>query len=134
LIALVAAWLLKIAYWRVIDSNVGDSTIASATGLESLGNVRPLDPPHMQDNYLLKEMGFTVARKHAGKLRRLTHMLAFLVPLLLIVIQAATSGQLGLIAAALAAVSVSLGVVLERWLFFTEAQHKVMLYYGADRV
>jgi len=34
----------------------------------------------------------------------------------------------------LAAVSVSLGVVLERWLFFTEAQHKVMLYYGADRV
>jgi len=75
-----------------------------------------------------------VARKHAGKLRRLTHMLAFLVPLLLIVIQAATSGQLGLIAAALAAVSVSLGVVLERWLFFTEAQHKVMLYYGADRV
>jgi DMSO reductase anchor subunit len=36
--------------------------------------------------------------------------------------------------AALAAVSVSIGVVLERWLFFAEAQHKVMLYYGADRI
>ena len=132
--ALAAAWLLKIAYWRAIDSAVGDSTIASATGLESFGAVRPLDPPHVQDNYLLKEMGFAVARKHAEKLRRLTHLLAFLAPLVLIVLQAATSGQVSLMVAALAAVSVSIGVVLERWLFFAEAQHKVMLYSGADRI
>ncbi len=132
--ALAAAWLLKIAYWRAIDSDTGSSSIASATGLESLGTVRPLDPPHVQDNYLLKEMGFTVARKHADKLRRLTHLLAFLAPLALIVLQAVLPGQASLFAAALAAVSVSFGVVLERWLFFAEAQHKVMLYYGADRV
>ena len=66
--------------------------------------------------------------------RRLTHLLAFLAPLVLIVLQAATSGQVSLMVAALAAVSVSIGVVLERWLFFAEAQHKVMLYYGADRI
>jgi DMSO reductase anchor subunit len=135
---LALAWVLKIGYWRAIDSTVGTSTTASATGLEGLGpvppQVRPLDPPHVQDNYLLKEMGFTIARKHAHKLRRLTHLLAFIVPLVLFVIQAATSGPVSVLAAALAAISVSLGVVLERWLFFAEAQHKVMLYYGADRV
>ena len=32
-----------------------------------------------------------------------------------------------------AAASVSLGVVIERWLFFAEAKHVVMLYYGAER-
>lgn len=132
--AVAAAWLLKIAYWRAIDGASEDSSTASAIGLGSLGLVRPLDPPHVQDNYLLKEMGFAVGRKHAAKLRRLTHLLAFLVPLILIVVQASVSGPFAMAAAALAAVSVSFGVVIERWLFFAEARHKVMLYYGADRV
>ncbi|MBT7760625.1 MAG: dimethyl sulfoxide reductase anchor subunit [Rhodospirillaceae bacterium] len=135
--ALAAAWLLKIAYWRAIDGAAGDSSTATAIGLgglDGIGNVRPLDPPHVQDNYLLKEMGFAIARKHAAKLRGLAHLLAFLVPLILIVVQAATSGPLVLAAAALAAVSVSFGVVVERWLFFAEAQHKVMLYYGAGNI
>ena len=132
--ALAAAWLVKIAYWRAIDSAVGDSSSASATGLTGFGQVRPLDPPHVQDNYLLKEMGYVVARKHSAKLRRLTHLLAFLAPLVLIIIQTATSGPASLAAAALAAIAISFGVVIERWLFFAEAQHKVMLYYGADRI
>lgn len=32
----------------------------------------------------------------------------------------------------LAAVSGTLGVILERWLFFAEAKHTVTLYYGAS--
>jgi DMSO reductase anchor subunit len=135
--ALAGGWLIKIAYWRAIDSARGDSTAASAIGLADqpgFDRVRPLDPPHVQDNYLLKEMGFTVARKHAAKLRRLTYLLAFLAPLVLIIVQTASTGPLSLAAAALAAVSVSFGVIIERWLFFAEAQHKVMLYYGADRI
>ncbi|MBC8241922.1 MAG: dimethyl sulfoxide reductase anchor subunit, partial [Alphaproteobacteria bacterium] len=132
--AVAAAWLLKIAYWRAIDGATGESSTATATGLSGPGSVRPLDPPHVQDNYLLKEMGFAIARKHAAKLHRLTHLLAFLVPLILIVIQATAPGPLSMAAAALAAVSVSFGVVVERWLFFAEAQHKVMLYYGAENI
>lgn len=135
--ALAAAWLVKIAYWRSIDGAVGESTTATATGLTGLvneGPVRPLDPPHVQDNYLLKEMGYTIGQKHATKLRRLTHLMAFLVPLVLIIVQTGTSGPLSFAAAALAAVCISFGVIIERWLFFAEAQHKVMLYYGADRI
>ena len=135
--ALAGGWLVKITYWRAIDNAQGESSAASAIGLGEVpgfDQVRPLDPPHVQDNYLLKEMGYTVARKHADKLRRVTHLLAFLAPLVLIIIQTASSGIVGLAAAALAAVCVSCGVIIERWLFFAEAQHKVMLYYGADRV
>ncbi|MGB0632291.1 MAG: dimethyl sulfoxide reductase anchor subunit, partial [Alphaproteobacteria bacterium] len=33
----------------------------------------------------------------------------------------------------IAAISVSVGVVVERWLFFAEAKHVSMLYYGAER-
>jgi DMSO reductase anchor subunit len=34
--------------------------------------------------------------------------------------------------AVLAAISALLGAMLERWLFFAEARHTVMLYYGAS--
>jgi DMSO reductase anchor subunit len=134
LAAVAAAWLLKIAYWRAIDGATGQSSAATAIGLGHLGSVRPLDPHHVRDNYLLKEMGFAIARKHAARLRRLTHLTAFLVPLVLVLLQTVTSGPLSLAAASLAAVSVSFGVVIERWLFFAEAQHKVMLYYGAETI
>jgi DMSO reductase anchor subunit len=33
----------------------------------------------------------------------------------------------------LAALSASAGVLVERWLFFAEARHTVILYYGAER-
>jgi DMSO reductase anchor subunit len=33
----------------------------------------------------------------------------------------------------LSAISVILGVLIERWLFFAEAKHTVTLYYGQSR-
>jgi DMSO reductase anchor subunit len=41
-------------------------------------------------------------------------------------------GAAGIIAALLAVLSMALGLVVERWLFFAEAQHVVMLYYGEN--
>jgi DMSO reductase anchor subunit len=35
-------------------------------------------------------------------------------------------------ASILAAMSISLGLITERWLFFSEARHVVTLYYGAQ--
>ena len=43
-------------------------------------------------------------------------------------------GLSGGVAAGLAVVSAAVGLVVERWLFFAEAKHTVMLYYGADVV
>jgi DMSO reductase anchor subunit len=70
-------------------------------------------------------MGYAVARKHAAKLRRLVIVaLALAIALLL--------ASLLLPAAALPAAALALlAAVVERWLFFAEAQHVVTLFYGA---
>ena len=78
----------------------------------------------------MKEMGYTVARKHAAKLRRI--VLAGFVLAALCLILAGLLPLLSLLFSAVALLSGGLAVVTERWLFFAEAQHAVTLYYGAD--
>ena len=56
--------------------------MASATGLGRRGKVRMLEPPHTEENYLLKEMGFRIARKHRLRLRLIVRLAGFLVPML----------------------------------------------------
>jgi DMSO reductase anchor subunit len=129
--SVLAAWTLKLAYWRSIDGGSSVSSPESATGLSALGTVRLLDPPHTQDNYLLREMGFRIARKHAEKLRGIALVIGFGATLLLSLVALFASGWPAVSATLLAALSGSLGTVLERWLFFAEAKHTVMLYYGA---
>ena len=132
LLALAAAGAAKLAYWRAIDRAPATATAESATGLGHLGEVRLLDAPHTEANYLMKEMGYRIARKHAAKLRRIAFLLAFAAPAVLLALQLlAGSGPAGAVLAVLAALSMSAGVVVERWLFFAEAQHLVTLYYGA---
>jgi DMSO reductase anchor subunit len=125
------AWALKAAYWSDIDGAAPVTTADSATGLGPLGKVRLLDPPHTYENYLQKEMGFQVARKHAQKLRRLAVLLGFAVPLAGTLAAMPLPGLWHAALALVVALSASLGVVIERWLFFAEARHVVTLYYGA---
>jgi len=132
--ALIALGLsLKVGYWRYIASTRGAATPETATGLGAIGDVRLLDPPHTEENYLQKEMGYRVARKHAGKLRRLAVAGGFVAPLALIAVASAVTGWLGAILSLIAVLSMMGGLMVERWLFFAEAKHTVMLYYGADR-
>jgi DMSO reductase anchor subunit len=129
--ALALAALLKSLYWRWIDQTQAASTPESATGLGALGSVSLLEAPHTEENYLLKEMGFKVARKHAAKLRRLAMGFGFLLPIAL-TICAAIAGQLvGCALLAVASLLCLAGCLTERWLFFAEARHTVTLYYGA---
>ena len=128
------ALAVKLGYWRHIDGAKPAATAETATGLGAIGKVRPLDPPHTEENYLLKEMGFRIARKHAAKLRRIALVVGFAVPALLVVLALLTTGILAAVAAILAAVTMLAGLLVERWLFFAEARHAVMLYYGADAV
>ena len=131
-IALAA--VLKLAYWRFIDGAPATSTAGSATGLGSLGTVRLFEAPHTSDNYLLKEMGFKIARKHASKLRRIALALGFGLPFLLSLVPFVASGWPAIAAAFVAAVVGTAGVFVERWLFFAEAQHAVTLFYGRSEV
>lgn len=130
-LAFAIAAALKLGYWRWIDRDKAGATIGSATGLGKLGTMRVLDPPHTEDNYLLKEMGFRIARRHAAKLRRIALALGFAVPIVLLLAVPATSGFIAALLAVVAALAASVGVFVERWLFFAEAKHTVTLYYGA---
>jgi DMSO reductase anchor subunit len=132
LVAIAVAALLKWLYWRRIDEEARDYTAEDATGLGRIGKVRVLEPPHTQANYIMREMGYAVARKHAEKLRLAVYLFAFAIPALLLICVLETEPSTGIFAAALACVSMGLGLVVERWLFFAEAQHVVTLYYGAD--
>ena len=132
LFAVVGAWGLKRAYWRYIDATKAPSTPESATGLGALGKVRLLDSPHTQENYLMREMGYSIARKHAAKLRTVAAGLCFGLPLALSTLALALPGELAAASAVLAALVALPGLVIERWLFFAEAKHAVTLYYGAE--
>jgi sulfite dehydrogenase (quinone) subunit SoeC len=127
-LATIVAFGLKTTYWRWLGRDGSPSSPESATGLGAHGRVRMLDPPHTQTNYLLSEMGYQIARKHALKLRQLAYVLAAGAALLAIASLLAP-GVTGLLAV-LGAVSGLGAVAVERWLFFAEATHTVVLYYG----
>jgi DMSO reductase anchor subunit len=77
-------------------------------------------------------MGYRIARKHRVRLRAIARIAGFVLPAICTAVALISVGIIGLIAAAVAVVSAALGLVIERWLFFAEAKHTVMLYYGAE--
>jgi DMSO reductase anchor subunit len=130
-VALAAAsFLLKLFYWRQIDGGTPVATMETATGLGGLGTVRSLEAPHTEENYLLREMGFAIGRKHAVRLRQVALALGFVVPALLLLAGLALGAPVSMIAMPVAAVLALLGLYAERWLFFAQATHTVTLYYG----
>ena len=123
---------LKRAYWTSVDAAPPIATMETATGLGFIGKVRPLDPPHTETNYLLREMAFRVGRVHAARLRSIAAVAGFVGPAVLLALALLTGGALaGLLAFAAAALAL-VGLLAERWLLFAEATHTVTLYYGVD--
>ena len=128
LIAASALGALKLSYWRDVDRGEMPTTRASALGLPANRTVRDFERPHTEANYLTREMGFVVARKHARKLRIIALVLFAGVPLLVGLLLAAAPSQSGSLLW-LASLSALAGAMFERWLFFAEAKHVVMTYY-----
>jgi len=123
------ATALKLAYWRRIDRLALPGADA-AIGLPGIGRVTSFERPHTESNFLLKEMGFVLARKHARRLRGLALAFAFWLPAFfatLAWLQPAIATPL-LLAALLC---FQLGALVERWLFFAQARHTIAIYYGA---
>ncbi|HUN97458.1 MAG TPA: DmsC/YnfH family molybdoenzyme membrane anchor subunit [Bradyrhizobium sp.] len=132
LVAGLAALLGKVSYWHYIANTRHPSSPESATGLGGIGKVRLFEAPHTEENYLMREMGFSIARKHAEKLRRLSLVSLFAAPLVLTLIALLMGGIAAAIATVLAVLLAAVGILVERWLFFAEARHVVTLFYGAQ--
>lgn len=131
LIAIGLGWIWKRATWRHNDRLDSAATMNSATGLSG-GEVRSVEWPHTEENYLLKEMGYRVARKHAESLRVLAQLLAFGLPFVATALAAASGGGIARVASVIAVLAQAPGILVERWLFFAEAKHTVRLYYGLE--
>ncbi len=133
-VTLALGWGLKTLYWGFNKRSCGLPTVNSAIGIDAAGDVSILELPHTSDNYLMKEMGYKVAQKHADKLRTLSHVTGFALPLVFSALAMFIEGAAALAAVVLAWGLCSLGIIVERWLFFAEAKHTVNLYYGATKV
>ncbi len=122
-----AAFAAKRAYWRHIDGQAPLATLAAAIGTPN-ATAKALDAPHFSENFILRQMGFAIARRHAARLRHLALGVGFALPLLLEVLAGVPIAPLTTTLLALACAA--LGLLIERWLFFGEATHVAALYYG----
>ena len=127
--------IIKWLYWRDIDTSDSRPSLGSAVGLPDR-DISIFERPNTEPNYLNKEMGYRVARKHATKLRNIALVLAVVAPLIGfgLVLMLAKAGHLftattGVVYAIAAACCIT-GMLVERWLFFAEARHTVDRYYN----
>jgi DMSO reductase anchor subunit len=116
---------IQIATWHRGDRRFAEAgaTLGTATGLGPKPRLRLFERSHTARDWVLDEMAFRIARKHAVKLRLIG--LALLGPAPALALLAP-----GLTATVLAAVLHLAGGLICRWLFFAEAEHAVGLYYG----
>lgn len=130
--ALLAGWAARFAWRHRMRTLSPTSTAGNATGLGRFGRVRQIEAPHATHNYLTREMGFEVARKHADKLFAIAVCAGLVLPVLC-VLAASAAGTFAVARVAFgtfALVGASAGLLVERWLFFAEARHSVMAFYG----
>ncbi|MBH68796.1 MAG: DMSO reductase [Rhodospirillaceae bacterium] len=130
------AGILKIYYWRSVDTADGKSTTATATGLgNSKEKVEMLDAPTTSKTFVMREMGYVIARKHSRRLRIISMLTLFIIPVVLIYFMTYDFNSINAISLSLLTiVFAGIGSILERWLFFAEAKHVSMLYYGVSSV
>lgn len=120
--------LLKLVYWNKIDEAPYDYTVQQALGFPDAVKIRQVEPAHTQANFVMREMGYKVARSNSARLRKLMVVLGFMVPFLCL----AGSAFMPIYMVPLMIVlliSHAIGLMVERWLFFAEAEHVVNLYY-----
>lgn len=117
----------KRRYWHAIDQQGLPASPGSAVGLPDR-ELRVFERPHTEANYITREMGFVLARRHGRRLRGLALLLFAAIPVALAPWAIAMPATQPWLAPPVLA-AVLLGAFLERWLFFAQARHAVMAYY-----
>lgn len=127
--ALLLAALIKGAYYRKFSrSRAGEHTLASAIGMTT-AQARLLDAGHTHGTFLTSEFLFRLGRERAQGLRIAFFAFSLLVPAIILALGIRDPWVLGA-----AALSCLAGLLVERWLFFAEAQHVVRLFHGQQTV
>jgi len=129
LLGAVVLWLLKLGAWKMVDTDRAPVSRNSALGLPHARPVHVFERPHTEANYLLKEMGYVLARKHARKLRTVAVVLFSVLPAICMIPVLMGWHLIDDVSVCAALLSALAGALVERWLFFAEARHLVTLYY-----
>ncbi len=127
LVLLLIFGVLQVWFWYIADQSFmyKETTIGTALGFSKNENIRAFDFAHTNRNYLLNEMVYKVARKHAIKIRYISFFAAFVFPMSLTLI---FPGNFSVSVFML--VFHLVGIYFSRWLFFAEAKHAVSFYYN----
>jgi sulfite dehydrogenase (quinone) subunit SoeC len=125
----LALLVLGFILWTIKQSRVPATEnlqLGDALGIKE-GRVRLLDSGHTHGTFLTNEFGFRIARERATVLTSWSLVLAFIAPLVIVIIESSLSakGMLGL-----AVLLCFIGLLIERWMFFANARHVVMRYHG----
>lgn len=116
---------LKTAYFfKFRPHAAGTRTLAGALGMTA-ARAKLLDAGHTHGTFLTHEFLYDLGRRRAQGLRALFFLLSLVVPVGILAFGTREASLLGV-----AALSCLAGLLVERWLFFTEAQHVVRLFHG----
>jgi DMSO reductase anchor subunit len=121
-----AVIILKWLYWRWLRRKPAQYTMGQATGLGE--GVQQWEVAHTATNFIMKEMGYQVARNHALRLQRL--IMLFLDCAFVLTFMSPKWPWLVFVTTPL----LILAAGAERWLFFGQAEHVVSLFYGKERI
>ena len=127
LVLLLIFGVLQVLFWYIADQSFiyKETSVGTALGFSKNEDIRAFDVAHTNRNYLLNEMVYKVARKHAIKIRYISFFAAFVFPMSLTLI---FPGNFSV--SVLIIVSHLVGIYFSRWLFFAEAKHSVGFYYN----
>jgi sulfite dehydrogenase (quinone) subunit SoeC len=132
----IAAFAVKLAYWRAVGEATDALTLERAIGVRegvrppgvTVAQARLFDAGHSHGTFLTNEFGFTLARKYVTAMRACALLLAFGIPAVAFIAGWRDAGAADIVAALCL-----MGLFAERWLFFAEARHSVRLYHGDAR-
>jgi DMSO reductase anchor subunit len=116
---LLASAALKYAYWKQFAA-ASSALPERGEALRLNGRVRLLDAGHTGPTFLTHEFGYELSTERARSLKWLSLLIGFVLPLVIVLATPAVT-----VIAALACLS---GLLVERWLFFAEAQHVVRVF------
>ena len=127
LVLLLIFGVFQVLFWYIADQSFfyKETSVGTALGFSKNEDIRAFDVAHTNRNYLLNEMVYKVARKHAIKIRYISFFSAFVFPMSLTLIFPGNFSVSVLIIA-----SHLVGIYFSRWLFFAEAKHSVGFYYN----
>ena len=127
LVLLLIFGVLQVLFWYIADQSFiyKETSVGTALGFSKNEDIRAFDVAHTNRNYLLNEMVYKVARKHAIKIRYISFFAAFVLPMLLILMFPSN------FSVSVFVIGIHfVGIYFSRWLFFAEAKHSVSFYYN----